>query len=107
MTGADPCKHHGSVSDSDSFSARAEDIFERLRTGGTESPDVATDPVINFAGGGIAPVANPGLFFTAGINGCSVFAIGAAATASSDPRTGCPRLGDAIRRPAHRGGTLH
>jgi hypothetical protein len=44
--------------------------------------DVATSPVINFAGLGIAPVANPSLFFTAGINGCSVFAIGAAATPS-------------------------
>ena len=37
----------------------------------------ATDPVLNF-GNGIDPVANPDLFFTAGINGCSVFAVGAA-----------------------------
>jgi hypothetical protein len=33
------------------------------------------DPVLNF-GGGIDPMPNPGLFFTAGINGCSVFAVG-------------------------------
>jgi hypothetical protein len=44
--------------------------------------DIATDPVINFAGPGIEPVSNPNLFFTAGINGCSVFAIGATATPS-------------------------
>lgn len=44
--------------------------------------DVATTPTINFVGGGIASIPNPGLFFTAGINGCSVFAIGAAATPS-------------------------
>jgi len=36
---------------------------------------VVTEPVLNF-GPGIDPIPNPGLFFTAGINGCSVFAIG-------------------------------
>ncbi len=44
-------------------------------------PDVGASPTINF-GPGIDPVANPGLFFTAGINGCSVFAVGAAGNPS-------------------------
>jgi hypothetical protein len=44
-------------------------------------PDVTTTPVINF-GGGIDPIPNPDLFFTAGINGCSVFAVGDARTPS-------------------------
>jgi hypothetical protein len=35
----------------------------------------ATNPTIN-CGKGIDPVANPHLFFTAAINGCSVFAVG-------------------------------
>jgi hypothetical protein len=39
-------------------------------------PSVATTPVINFTNPAIAPIGNPGLFFTAGINGCSVFAVG-------------------------------
>lgn len=34
-----------------------------------------TDPTIAF-GAGVAPVDNPGIFFTAAINGCSVFAVG-------------------------------
>lgn len=33
-------------------------------------------------GGGVAPVANPGIFFTAAINGCSVFAVGDATAPS-------------------------
>lgn len=37
----------------------------------------ATTPSLN-VGNGIDPVPNPDLFFTAGINGCSVFAVGAA-----------------------------
>jgi hypothetical protein len=37
----------------------------------------ATSPVLNL-GPGIDPVPNPDLFFTAGINGCSVFAVGTA-----------------------------
>lgn len=40
-------------------------------------PSVAAMPDIVF-GGGVDSVPNPSLFFTAGINGCSVFAIGAA-----------------------------
>ena len=44
-------------------------------------PDIATMPMVNFAGA-VAPVANPSLFFTAGINGCSVFAVGAASAPS-------------------------
>jgi hypothetical protein len=35
----------------------------------------ATDPVLNF-GNNIDPMPNPRLFFTAAINGCSVFAVG-------------------------------
>jgi len=42
---------------------------------------VLTDPVLNFDGG-IDAMPNPGLFFTAGINGCSVFAIGNGASPS-------------------------
>lgn len=44
-------------------------------------PDVAAMPIVNF-NGAVAPVANPSLFFTAGINGCSVFAVGAASAPS-------------------------
>lgn len=44
-------------------------------------PDVATTPTIA-GGGGIDPVPNPGLFFTAAINGCSVFAVGSARAVS-------------------------
>lgn len=43
--------------------------------------DVATTPVINFPLP-IEPVANPNLFFTAAINGCSVIAVGATAAPS-------------------------
>jgi hypothetical protein len=44
-------------------------------------PDVATSPTIA-GGGGIDPVPNPGIFFTAAINGCSVFAVGSARAVS-------------------------
>jgi hypothetical protein len=41
-------------------------------------PSLAAMPTIAFPGTTIDPVDNPSLFFTAGINGCSVFAVGAA-----------------------------
>lgn len=44
-------------------------------------PDVATTPTIVF-NPGVASLPNPDLFFTAGINGCSVFSVGAADTPS-------------------------
>jgi hypothetical protein len=43
--------------------------------------NVATSPTLDF-GVGTDPVANPGLFFTAAISGCSVFVVGATAAPS-------------------------